>query len=103
MKDSLVTTDRRPTSPAEAPAPTHLGSRVGAAPKQSHASGPMVKRMLAMLGIALLFIVGIGAWKVWQIRTGIAQAGKFAPPPTAVTTAVAKSERWEPVLSAVGS
>lgn len=56
-----------------------------------------------MLGMVLLFIVGIGAWKAWQIRTGIAQAAQFAPPPTAVTTAVAKTERWEPVLSAVGS
>ncbi|HXI84604.1 MAG TPA: efflux RND transporter periplasmic adaptor subunit [Verrucomicrobiae bacterium] len=56
-----------------------------------------------MLGLMLLFIVAIGAWKRWQIKTGVAMAAKFAPPPTAVTTAMAKTERWQPVLSAVGS
>jgi len=63
----------------------------------------MTKRMLAMLGMTALFIVAIGAWKVWQIKAGMAQAAKFAAPPAAVTTAVAKTERWQPVLSAVGS
>jgi len=63
----------------------------------------MAKRMLAMLGLMLLFIAAIGGWKWWQINTGKAQAAKFAPPPAAVTTAVAKTERWQPVLSAVGS
>jgi membrane fusion protein (multidrug efflux system) len=63
----------------------------------------MTKRMVVMLGLMLLFIVAIGAWKVWQIKTGMAMAAKFAPPPAAVTTAVAKTERWQPVLSAVGS
>jgi membrane fusion protein, multidrug efflux system len=63
----------------------------------------MAKRMVVMLGLMLLFIVVIGAWKVWQIKTGIAMAAKFAPPPAAVTTAVAKTEQWQPVLGAVGS
>ncbi len=63
----------------------------------------MTRRMLAMLGLMLLFIVAIGSYKVWQIRTGMAMAAKFAPPPAAVTTAIAKTERWQPVLSAVGS
>jgi membrane fusion protein (multidrug efflux system) len=63
----------------------------------------MMKRMLIMLAIAFLFIGGIGVWKVMQIRAGIAQFAKFAPPPTAVTTAVATRERWQPALSAVGS
>src|ERR1039458_2569949 len=38
-----------------------------------------------------------------QIRAGIAQFAKFAPPPSAVTTTVAKKERWQPALNAVGS
>jgi membrane fusion protein, multidrug efflux system len=59
--------------------------------------------MVVMLVLMALFIVAIGAWKVWQIKTGIAMAAKFAPPPAAVTTAVAKTERWQPVISAVGS
>jgi membrane fusion protein, multidrug efflux system len=63
----------------------------------------MTKRMLVMLALMLLFIAAIAAWKKWQIDVGSAMAAKFAPPPTAVTTAVAKTEQWEPVLSAVGS
>lgn len=63
----------------------------------------MKKRMLIMLGLAILFITGIGAVKVSQIHAGMAQMTKLAPPPPAVTTAVAKRERWQPVLSAVGS
>lgn len=63
----------------------------------------MAKRMLVMLGLMLLFILFVGGWKAWQIHGAIAQAAKFAPPPTAVTTAVAKKEQWQPVLSAVGS
>ena len=65
--------------------------------------GSMMKRMLIMLAIAFLFIAAIGIWKVMQIRAGMAQFAKFAPPPTAVTTTVAKRERWQPALSAVGS
>jgi membrane fusion protein (multidrug efflux system) len=63
----------------------------------------MLKRMLIMLALLLVFIGGIGIWKFMQIRAAMAQGAKFAPPPTAVTTAVAKKEGWEPVLSAVGS
>jgi membrane fusion protein (multidrug efflux system) len=63
----------------------------------------MMKRMLIMLAIAFLFIAGIGAWKVMQIRARMAQFAKFAPPPTAVTTTMAARERWQPALSAVGS
>ncbi|MGD1018159.1 MAG: efflux RND transporter periplasmic adaptor subunit [Verrucomicrobiia bacterium] len=62
-----------------------------------------MKRMLIMLALALLFIGGIGAWKVMQIRAGMAQFAKYAAPPEAVTTTVAKRERWQPALSAVGS
>jgi membrane fusion protein, multidrug efflux system len=63
----------------------------------------MKKRMFIMLGLAALVITGLGAIKVSQIQAGIAQMKTMAPPPTAVTTAVAKKERWQPALSAVGS
>jgi len=63
----------------------------------------MTKRMAIMLGAVLLFVAVIGTWKVMQIRAGIAQFAKFAPPPAAVTTTVAKKERWQPALNAVGS
>lgn len=59
--------------------------------------------MVVMLVLMALFIVAIGAWKVWQIKTGMAMAAKFAPPPVSVTTAVAETDRWQPVISAVGS
>src|SRR5437667_8947561 len=71
--------------------------------RNSGGNSVMTKRMLIMLGLVILFITGIGAVKVSQIQTGIARAAKLAPPPTAVTTAVAKKERWQPALSAVGS
>ena len=63
----------------------------------------MAKRMLIMLGVVGLFVAVIGAVKVAQVRGAIAQAEKMAPPPTAVTTAVAARERWQPALRAVGS
>jgi membrane fusion protein (multidrug efflux system) len=63
----------------------------------------MTKRMLIMLGAVLLFVAVMGTWKVMQVRAGIAQFAKFAPPPAAVTTTVAKKERWQPALNAVGS
>ncbi len=63
----------------------------------------MKKRMFIMLGLVVLFIAGIGAIKVSQIHAGMAQMAKMAPPPSAVTTAVARKESWQPTLSAVGS
>lgn len=63
----------------------------------------MTKRMLIMLGVVALFVGGIGAVKVTQIQGAIDRAVKSAPPPPAVTTAVARRERWQPALSAVGS
>jgi membrane fusion protein, multidrug efflux system len=102
MKETLSTADSRSATSANV-SPAYVGVHSEAAPKQEPRAGGMMKRMLAMLGVALLFIVAIGAFKVWQIRTGMAMAAQFAPPPSAITTAVAKAEQWQPVLSAVGS
>ena len=76
-----------------------LHSTGGGTMPPGHDSKSMTKQMLIMLGL----FVGRPYWKGWQIRAAIAQAAQFAPPPTAVTTAVVKTERWQPVLSAVGS
>jgi membrane fusion protein, multidrug efflux system len=89
-----------PTNPSS-PTPKNVPSK--ASEKQSPGSPSMTKRMLIMLGLVLLFVVGIGGWKAFQIHTAIAQAVKFAPPPPAVTTIVVKRELWQPALSAVGS
>ena len=55
-----------------------------------------------LVGVVLLLGI-IGGIKVLQIRGMIASAGKFAPPPAAVTTVVAKTQTWQPVLSYVGA
>jgi len=81
------------------PSPHSLES----ATPQKQGAAPLATRMLIMLGVVGLFVLAIGGWKVSQIHDAIAQQAKFAPPPTAVTTAVAKRGRWQPVLSAVGS
>jgi len=103
MKDTLSTDDSTTTTSVGTSSSAYSSTRREGKLQPTHASKSMTRPMLAMLGLMLLFILGIAAWKVWQIRTGIAQSAKFAPPPTAVTTAVAKMERWQPVLSAVGS
>ncbi len=86
-----------------APSHAHRTPSLKGQAEQRPPSGSMMKRMLIMLAIVVLFIAGIGAWKIMQIRAGMAQFAKFAPPPTAVTTTVAARERWQPALSAVGS
>ena len=63
----------------------------------------MWKRMLLMLALALLFIAGIGYWKFTTVRAAIAMHAQFAQPPAAVTTTIVKGQKWQPVLSAVGS
>jgi membrane fusion protein (multidrug efflux system) len=62
----------------------------------------MVKRMLAMLAIAVLFIGILAYVKTRQIKTAMASGG-FTPPPTAVTTIVAKQERWPNSFNAIGT
>src|SRR6266446_4864898 len=103
MKDTLSTDDSTTTTSVGTSSSAYTSTQREGKLQPTHASKSMTKRMLAMLGLMLLFILGIAAWKVWQIQAGKAQAAKFAPPPAAVTTAVAKTERWQPVLSAVGS
>ncbi len=63
----------------------------------------MLKRMLIMLGIVVLAIAGLGAFKFFQIQKAIAMGAMFAPPPVAVNTVIAKKEKWQPFISVVGS
>lgn len=62
----------------------------------------MAKRMGLMLLVVGLFIIGIGAFKYFQIQAAIAQGG-FQQPPTTVTTVIAAEEEWPSTLSAIGS
>jgi membrane fusion protein (multidrug efflux system) len=63
----------------------------------------MLKRMLIMLALVVVFIAAIAVWKVITIKAAIAQGAAFAPPPAAVTTAIARTQKWQPVLGAIGS
>ena len=63
----------------------------------------MAKRMVITLAIIVVFVAAIGTVKFLQIRSAIAQAATFQPPPEAVTTIVASQEQWPSTLSAIGS
>lgn len=63
----------------------------------------MKKRLLfSLLGLITLVAI-LGGVKALQIGKMIEQGKKFVPPPETVTTAAARSESWESVLTAVGS
>lgn len=63
----------------------------------------MIKRMVIMLGLMLLLVAALGGYKVMQIKAAMAAGAKYAQPPTAVTTAPVRQEKWQPTLQAVGS
>src|SRR5688572_19508126 len=63
----------------------------------------MWKRMLIMLLLVIVAIAGIAYLKYRNIQAGIAMGAAFAPPLSAVTTVVVKSQTWQPTLRAVGS
>jgi membrane fusion protein (multidrug efflux system) len=55
-----------------------------------------------LVGVLLLILVLAGA-KFLQVKAAIAKYASFGPPPSAVTSTVAKTQTWQPVLSVVGS
>jgi len=59
--------------------------------------------MILMLALAAAAIGALGFEKVRQIQQGIAQAAAFQPPPEAVTTIVARQEKWSATLNAIGT
>src|SRR5262249_26524799 len=63
----------------------------------------MAKRMIVMLATVAAFLTVIGTVKFRQIQAAVAQASSFQPPPEAVTTIVARQEKWPATLSAIGS
>jgi len=63
----------------------------------------MAKRMFFMLAVVILVVAGLGFFKYRQIQTAIAMGSSFAPPPSAVTTVVAKSETWPSTLDVIGT
>src|SRR5713226_2774925 len=63
----------------------------------------MAKRMILMLVLTGVVVAGLGFAKFKQIQTAIAKGGSFQPPPTAVTTVVAKQETWPATLDVIGT
>ena len=63
----------------------------------------MLKRMILMLVVVLALLGGLGFYKYRQISAAIAQGKSYAPPPTAVTTLVAKREIWPSTLNVIGT
>jgi membrane fusion protein (multidrug efflux system) len=60
---------------------------------------------VVLLGLFLAIVFCFGFVKFTQIQGFIkmAKSGAFEPPPTAVTTDVAKESEWQPTLQSVGS
>ncbi len=63
----------------------------------------MVKRFVLMLLIVVALLGSLGFLKYRQIETAIAAGASFAPPPTAVTTVIAKRETWPSTLPLIGT
>jgi membrane fusion protein, multidrug efflux system len=61
----------------------------------------MAKRMILMLALMLLVIGGLGFVKFRQIEA--ATKTVMQPPPEAVTTVVAKQEKWPATLNVIGT
>ena len=63
----------------------------------------MLKRLILMLVVVLALLGGLGFFKYRQISAAIAIGKSYAPPPTAVTTLVAKREVWPSTLNVIGT
>jgi len=62
----------------------------------------MVRKVALTIVVLLVFISGLGFLKFEQIQAAVKEHS-FTPPPTAVTTIIAKSEDWPSTRKAVGS
>ncbi|MGB2606850.1 MAG: efflux RND transporter periplasmic adaptor subunit [Candidatus Sulfotelmatobacter sp.] len=63
----------------------------------------MAKRFILVLVIVAALLGGLGFLKYRQVEGAIAANAGFAPPPTAVTTVVAKRETWPSTLEVIGT
>jgi membrane fusion protein (multidrug efflux system) len=63
----------------------------------------MAKRLILMLLVVAALLAGLGFMKYRQVEAAIAMGASFAPPPTAVTTVVAKRETWPSTLEVIGT
>lgn len=63
----------------------------------------MFRRMILMLGVVVVVIGGLGFVKYRQIDAAVKNFKNFQPPPTAITTVVARQEEWPSTLNAIGT
>jgi membrane fusion protein (multidrug efflux system) len=63
----------------------------------------MTRRFWLTVMVVIGVTAGLGAFKLLQIQGAMAQAASFQPPPEAVTTLVARQERWPATLGAIGT
>jgi membrane fusion protein, multidrug efflux system len=63
----------------------------------------MAKRMFFMLAVLLAILAGLGYFKYRQVKTAMAMGASFAPPPSAVTTVMAKRDTWPSTLNVIGT
>src|SRR5882672_130387 len=63
----------------------------------------MAKRMILMLAAAVTLLAGLGFVKFRQIEVATAKAAGFQPPPEAVTSVVAKQEKWPSTINVIGT
>jgi membrane fusion protein, multidrug efflux system len=63
----------------------------------------MLKKMAFMLAAVLVVVGGLGFAKYKQVEAAVQNFKNFQPPPTAVTTIVARQESWPASLNAIGT
>jgi membrane fusion protein, multidrug efflux system len=63
----------------------------------------MAKRMTLTLTVFAVLVAALGMLKYHQVQAAIAKGAAYRPPPEAVTTVVARKERWDDTLSAIGT
>jgi len=63
----------------------------------------MAKRMFVMLIMVGILVGGLGFVKYRQVQAAIAMGSHFAPPPTSVTTVVARKQTWPSTFTVVGT
>ena len=63
----------------------------------------MAKRMILTLVVLIAVLGGLGFAKYRQVEAAIAMGASFQPPPTAVTTVVARKDTWPSTLSVIGT
>jgi len=63
----------------------------------------MIKKIILAVVAVVVVLAGLAGIKAAQIGTLIASGKSFVPPPETVSTAVAKEEKWQETIPAVGS